>query len=261
MHSFLRERGFNSFSISATRDGKSYEIDVLFPWNDHLFVFECKNRNLSNHHPIQSYYFRKERDASIKQLKRQLDALAKYPDLATNAGNVDPREMKIVPVVLFGTPYSEAGSHDGVYVADWSSVSRVFTSSTLKVKRPYQIHRKGRLKHEIELYRLWADERPSPQDLVRQFNDPVQIRILESRVEKIQSIFLVDEAKYGMSEEYRRGEIKLDRLANLLDFNEASVRKEDSLVRRGVAKLNKSLERKELINQTRSFREKKKRDS
>jgi hypothetical protein len=75
---FFRENGFNPYSIDTRRNGEPYEIDVIVPWRQYLFVFECKNKGLSSNHPIRSYYFRKERDGFVRQVQRQIHRPASF---------------------------------------------------------------------------------------------------------------------------------------------------------------------------------------
>ena len=256
---FFQAMGLNAFSIDTSRDGEPYEIDVLVPWESHLFIFECKNRGLSNHHPIQSYYFRKERDAFIKQIKRQLNGLAMYPEMAIEAGGVDPRQMQIVPIILYEAPYAEGGAHDGIYIADWSSIGRFFKDRYLNSKTPHVLHRKKRLIHRSGLYSFWQGKEPAPNDLMRQLSDPVQVRIMQSRIKEIESVFVIDENRLGVSRELQRGPFILERVGKLLGFDAAGVKSEERKARRQVAALNKALEQKELRQQTRAFRERQKR--
>ena len=57
MLKFFQDKGFAAKTIRFRVDGSDYEYDMLVPWGDHLFLFECKNRTLSGHNPVAAYYF------------------------------------------------------------------------------------------------------------------------------------------------------------------------------------------------------------
>jgi hypothetical protein len=256
---FFKENDFDPYSIHATRKGETYEIDVIVPWDQYLFVFECKNRGLSNHHPIRSYYFRKERDGFIQQIKRQIKGLLAHPDMSIEAGGVDPGTKTIVPCILYGLPYAEAGPTDGVFIADWSSLSRFFKTRYLRSKRPHELFDRDRLLHRTALYSFWTGDKPTPDDLLRQLSDPIQIKIVRSRMEPIESVFIVDENRFGVTTEHQRGPLELRKLGGLLGFDARAVDREEQRIKKMVASLNKRFKGKRLITQTRAFREKQKR--
>jgi nuclease-like protein len=256
---FFQEKNFKPYSVRASRNGELFEIDVLLPWNEYLFVFECKNRGLSEHHPIQSYYFREERSGFIQQVQRQVKGLLDYPDMSIEASGINPREKKIVPCVLYALPYAEPGPIEGVFIADWSSLSRFFKNRYLKSKQPHELFGRHRLLHRSALYSFWNGKEPTPEDLLRQLSNPVQVQIVRSRMERIESVFIVDENGVGVTTEYQRGSMRMKDLGDLLGFDFRAVSHEERRVKKMVAALNKKLEKKQVISQTRAFRESDKR--
>jgi hypothetical protein len=179
--------------------------------------------------------------------------------MSIQAGEIDPSEKIIVPCVLYELPYSEAGSIDGVFITDWSSVSRFFKDKYLKSKVPYDLFKNDRLLHRTALYSFWSGEKPAPEDLLRQLSDPVQIRIIRSRLTKIESLFVLDQNGFGLTSEYHRKSQTLQELSRVLGFDARSVINEERRVKKMVASLNKRFERKRMSTQTREFREKQKR--
>jgi hypothetical protein len=257
---FFEERGFKPYSIHTIRNGETFEIDVIVPWNEYLFVFECKNRGLSNLHPIRSYYFREERKAFVQQVRRQVGGLLRYPDMSIEISGIDPASKTIVPCVLYCLPYSETGPVDGVYISDWYSLGRFFKNRYIRSKQPYEVGRRNRLLHRTAIYSFWNGEEPSPEDLLRQLSDPVQVKIVRSRMQQIESLFLVGKNAFGRTTEYRRGSTSMKELGELLNFDSRSVTQGDRKVRKMVSALNRKLERRQLIDQTRTFREQLKRE-
>jgi hypothetical protein len=256
---FFEERGFKPYSIHAVRNRETFEIDVIVPWNEYLFVFECKNRGLSNLHPIRSYYFREERTAFVQQVRRQVTGLIRYPDMSIEVSGIDPTSKTIVPCVLYCLPYSETGPIDGVYISDWYSIGRFFKDKYIKSKQPYEVGRRNRLLHRTAVYSFWSGEEPSPEDLLRQLSDPVQVKIVRSRMRQIESLFLVGQNAFGRTIEYRRESISMKELGKLLGFDSRSVTQGDRKVGKIVSVLNRKFEKRRLIDQTRTFREQLKR--
>jgi hypothetical protein len=179
--------------------------------------------------------------------------------MSIDAANVDPREMTVVSCVLYEQPYSEPGPIDGVFVTDWSSLSRFFKNRYLYSKVPYDLVQGHRLLHRTALYSFWAGEKPAPEDLIRQLTDPVQLKIIQSRRQPIESVFVIDENSVGISIEYQRGPVRLESLARLLGFDTRAVKREEVRVKREVGRLNAKLKRKLVTSQTRAFRETSKR--
>ena len=111
----------------------------------------------------------------IEQVQRQIKALTDYPDLSIAASGIDPTAKKIVPCILYELPYSEPGPTDGVYIADWSSVSRFFDGRYLRAKLPYDLPNANKLLHRIALYSFWSGEAPTPNDFLKQLANPIQV--------------------------------------------------------------------------------------
>src|SRR5260221_11470636 len=122
--------------------------------------------------------------------------------MSIQAGGIDPAGKTIVPCVLYELPYAEKGSHDGVFVADWFSLRRFFDDRYISLKQPYDLFAKHQLLHRIGLYSFWSGEQPTVDDLLRQLSDPVQIRILRSRLTETESLFLIGENAFGVTKEY-----------------------------------------------------------
>lgn len=44
MLKFFQDKEFEAKTLKFKQDGEEFEYDVLLPWGDHIFIFECKNR-------------------------------------------------------------------------------------------------------------------------------------------------------------------------------------------------------------------------
>jgi len=234
---FFKEKGFEAYCIDTSRNGESYEIDALVPWGDYLFVFECKNRSLSAHHPVQAYHFAQDRDSFVKQIKRQVHALLTYPDISTTVGGPDPRTKIIVPCVLYNLPYAVPGRIDGVYVTDWSSLARFFRERYVHIKVPHRPRDDVRLLHRTAIYSFWNGSEPTPVDLLRHLDEPFQVRAMGARRVERQHAFPLGEGYLGVATVFERRPASVEFFADLCGFDAKEARR----VQRGVAKLAKTV--------------------
>ncbi|WP_139253518.1 NERD domain-containing protein [Burkholderia ubonensis] len=167
----FEKAGIKPYAFRAKRGDEEYEYDAVIPWGDYLFVIECKNRALPFGSPIQMRYFDLQTQDNIRQVHRLMKGLEEHPDiLETNLPPGAATKTK-VSVVVNCFPYSTPGRLDNVYLYDYSALSRFFESGEIKMKAAVP----GK---KIEEYstriRLWKAERPSPDDLIAQMDEPAQ---------------------------------------------------------------------------------------
>jgi hypothetical protein len=77
-----------------------------------------------------------------------------------------------VPILLNCFPFSAPGKIDGIYLYDYSALSRFFESGEIKLK---SASLSGDVTEIGTGIRLWAGDEPAPQDLVAQLEMPSQI--------------------------------------------------------------------------------------
>lgn len=165
--------GLKTYAFKATREGAEYEYDVVLPWGEYLFVFECKNRSLPNGNPVQMHFFDLETASNVRQVKRLMKALDDYPDILETNLPADAVNKKRVPAVLNCLPYSVPGGFDGVYFYDYSAMSRFFKNGQISVRSV----KKGQgTKEVMRSMRLWKGGAPTPEDLLAQLEEPLQFK-------------------------------------------------------------------------------------
>jgi hypothetical protein len=98
---------------------EEYEYDVVLCWDNYVFVFECKSRSLSGHHPVQAYHFGLEMRSGAKQVKRLANALRDNPDILREKMQVNVANKIILPCVLNAMPFSRNGKVDSVYFTEF----------------------------------------------------------------------------------------------------------------------------------------------
>lgn len=173
--------GIKPYSFKAKRGGEEYEYDAVVPWGDYLFVIECKNQSLPFGSPVQTRYFDLQMQDNIKQLHRLLKGLDEHPDIFEGNLPAGAATKTRVPVILNCFPYSAPGRLDGVYLYDYSALSRFFDSGEIKIKAT-SLHQPT-----VEVgsgIRLWAGEEPTPEDLVKQLEAPTQFTTVAESLER-----------------------------------------------------------------------------
>ncbi|MER8707623.1 NERD domain-containing protein [Mesorhizobium sp. M1088] len=192
---FFRSLGFHTFTVNERK--ASYQIDALVAWEDHLFLFECKNEWLSEASPVAAFNFERSKQKHVEQILRQVDGIRRHPEMVIAAGGVDPASKTVVPVLLYAFPYSEPDPGHGVYVSDWSSLTRFFESPSFHSVSSSPV--RGSKLRRTATHRLWENERPTPADLLRQLRDPQQVRMMIERATfRHDEIWLADH-RYALS--------------------------------------------------------------
>ena len=221
----LRKRDMNVFAFSASRNGKQYEYDAIVPWQEYMFVFECKNRSLSGNDPVQAYYFDLDVFSQASQARRLADSLEMYPDIIEMNMGKKYVGKKIIPCVLHSLPYSRVGDLQGVFFLDASSLFRFFDDPYFRIKTHHRIGKKT-LVHRIVLQKLWQGERPTPDDFFEQLQNPTQLNISIKHLEYKPVQFAISQDEMVIAHELERREMSADSICKALDVDPDVVREE-----------------------------------
>lgn len=175
---FFRALGFDTFTPSGWRLGEQYQYDAVVVWESKLFVFECKNTAPSNLHPKIALDFYQRRVEDVRQVNRLVAGLHAHPDLLTDDGGPDPSRLTIVPVLLYAMPLARSGAEEGVLSTDWSMLGRFFERGDLGSAAEFSTG-EGRkpLTYRQITQRIWAGDRPTPEDLTAALEDPWALRL------------------------------------------------------------------------------------
>ncbi len=182
MREFFRKQRLDVFTFEVQRDGSPYEYDALVPWEEYIFLFECKNRSLPINDPVQSYYFDLETASEVRQVRRLAEALVRYPDIIKEKMGPQYVGRKIISCVLHSLPYSRIGKTDGVYFTDASALMRFFNEAYFYINVPHHIG-SATILHRTAVKKIWARERPVPTDLIEQMEHPFQVELLLKHLE------------------------------------------------------------------------------
>lgn len=157
-----------------------YEYDAVVLWEDKAFIFECKNTLPSDGRPLASFNNKKLLDKTILQIKRLKNGLSSHPNEFANVFQKKLSNYEIIPVILFCFPFSWIGKYEGVYITDWSCLVRFFKEGAIN-KRLL----KDGDESITEKINLWEGEKPCANDLINQFEKPLQVtRYLNHRYTK-----------------------------------------------------------------------------
>lgn len=152
-------------AFKTKRDGEEYDYDALLVWDDFCFLLECKNRSLSGGILQQVYRSGDEGHGHARQVHRLVSGLMAHPDMLDQHFPA-ARGKLLVPCVISALPYSAPGGIDGVLFGDYSMLSKFFTSPVVG-QVGYRPGQRAQRQVGGEIFRLWAGDKPTPLDLLR----------------------------------------------------------------------------------------------
>lgn len=176
---FLGRQGITAKNIWCDRDGETYDYDVAFVWGDYLFLLECKSRGLPGGDPTRAYYFSLGISDVVKQVKRLANGLKRYPDILTNHFP-EAVGKQVVHCVINSLPYAMIDGVDDIYFTDEGSFTRFFQQSEIGPRSIGLDEGLGDIDPDTAVAFLWDGERPTPEDLLRQLRNPIQLVIATS---------------------------------------------------------------------------------
>ncbi len=186
LRELLCAHGHPCVGFKFRRDDEEYECDGACVWDQTLLVFECKNRSLSGGKPSRRFRCFEDIIDGEMQARRVSTALNKYPEVVREHLGDDVRWDKTIECVINGLPFSVPGGIEGVYVSDLSALTRFFERKTVNVSIPLR-DKDGNarlVKWPIHA-KVWTGEVPSLEDLVRQFEHPMQVESLLNGYEEV----------------------------------------------------------------------------
>lgn len=172
----LAENGLEPKQIKFKVGREEYEFDVVFVWDDALFIFECKNRGLPGNAPRRLHELKTEMAEDLGQLERLVDAASAHRhELEQRLGRSWTR---VVAAVLNGLPWA-CGAVGELAVFDASALLRFFQGGWALLECP-----PGATDEEAEAWKrslgsVWAGTKPTAIDLEREIRDPFQLRALK----------------------------------------------------------------------------------
>lgn len=160
-----------SFKFKRGLDEYEYEYDAVFTIDNKLFILECKNRSLSWYNPVKAFRNKKYLFETAEQVLRLKGALISYPEVLQEKLGIDVAEYEIIPVIFNCMPFCLKGTHNNVYVTDYSSFSKLLRSSEINLVMSSKLGQKvKKLK-----YKQWKGSKICSEDIINHLNNPIQI--------------------------------------------------------------------------------------
>ncbi|KKZ42774.1 hypothetical protein [Acinetobacter baumannii] len=165
--------GYPCESTKFNIDGAEYEYDALVLIDDTLLLIECKNNLLSSNNAVQAFRYSESIDENIKQIKRLERGLRKRPDIIQSLFHRKLDDLTLVPVILNSMTYSREPV-EGVYISDWSALSKFFTESTIS---RFGLQNGKKIKKQT-IHTLWKGKRPTARELLDYLTMPIQLQLM-----------------------------------------------------------------------------------
>jgi hypothetical protein len=170
----FQDAGLHAKTFAFTIKAISYDCDVAVLWDQHLFIFECKNYGLPTDDPADRFFFWKKQIEALLQVERIAKDLGEHPDIVRQNFGVDVSWDEVHAVVLNASFLSLPRTPNGIFCYDASALGRFLKEGTLN--EIYSLPTEGnRLDVSVELKRLWKEEHPTPHDLLREMENPSQV--------------------------------------------------------------------------------------
>jgi hypothetical protein len=236
----LLERKLHACGFKVNRNGEEYEYDAVLAWGDYVFVFECKNNSLSNNRPMNAYYFDLGVRSAVRQVKRLVDALQRFPDILAEKMQIDISGKKIIPCVLNSLPYARIGELDGVYCTDASILDRFLSDRHFYLKLPSRVRENVTIMHRVSIASLWEGETPSPEDLLRQLKDPFQLKIVKGHTQLQVGTFPIARDQFVASSELVRTPWTVESMSEVFGLSAGAIVDEIDGVQRQIQSLKRT---------------------
>jgi hypothetical protein len=166
----------------------NFECDAAVLWGRELFLVECKAYTLPQTSPSDMFFFCLRQAEAGEQIKRIARHLARDPSIIAKAFGRDIEAVRTTTCVLNLAPFSSPGSGRDVKFYDRGALTK-FSEGVIKavVLRPGA--KESDPPEEGVIARLWTGEVPTPEDLLRQMDQPFQY-LNESKMWGVQQLLV-----------------------------------------------------------------------
>ncbi|ENL9305266.1 TPA: NERD domain-containing protein [Escherichia coli] len=198
IHEMLSDLKINHQHFKFKRENEEYEYDAIIVLDDKVFVLECKNTNLSGGSVTKAFKKKMFLIDAANQVIRLADGLKKHQDVFSDKFGLDINNFEIIPVIVNNLPFSLPGKYYGVYVTDYSALSKILHNSHIsgiKVRNEY-----GTLTSTNHpMHKLWENNTLQASDLIKQFEKPIQLNeFFESTVVKKHTLQISNSVAFGI---------------------------------------------------------------
>ncbi len=182
LRQIFQAAGLPVAEITYEEDGQQYQCDAAVLWEEHLFVFELKNRliplGMSSEY---SWHFWEKLREDSKQCERIAKQLLKRPDLIQEKFGAQAVVAVAHPILLQALPFSLPSAPFGAHIYDMSALGRFFTDPLLRIAELVPREHAGMSQIHHVVGSLWAGNQPVPEDLIKEIANPIQVRVSKGK--------------------------------------------------------------------------------
>lgn len=174
--------------VCETKEGQTYECEVVANFADLTLTIECKNRAMPGSSPAQMYYFFRQVDEDIEQVKRFASFFEGNRELREAQFGPGHCESPVLPCIassnLLWFPPA-----DDVFFCDSSMLHRFFEDRYIFVNKAIELDDGIKILHRVAVDNIWEGETPTSTDFLRYLADPPQIKSLVPTIAAINTPF------------------------------------------------------------------------
>src|SRR5262249_34157257 len=152
------------------------------------------------------------------------------------------------------------GRRNGVFFTDSSLLKRFFEEPVFNVKTPYVLESGLRIVHRVAFHSWWNGRGPSPEALIKQFEEPFQLKLLQAHTRSGPGWFTIGQNILAATTEFVRDEMTIESAATVGGASESWIRQEIASMARNIKELRVARDRRLLLRQTRAWRERERRE-
>lgn len=190
--SMFLDTGLKVKSFKFKRNDSQFEYDAVVIFGRYVFVVECKNRGLSSLNVQRAARVRRLLDDTSQQLKRLIGGLKLYPEVFEEHFGEKLENYEVIPLMINSLPFSYQGKYKGIYITDFSSIGRFFSSRNITLSSK---SRDSEKRSQIKaIHALWEGDFPVVDDFLSQLENPIQLEVYLNNIDSVGAWHLADEA-------------------------------------------------------------------
>jgi len=168
-------------------EGK-FECDAAVLWGKDLFLVECKAYTLPQASASDLFFFRLKQEEAKEQVRRIARHITLDPSIIGKSFGHDLESLRTTMCVLNLAPFTLPGANQDVKLYDHGALSK-FSEGAVKAILHRPAEKEGDPREQRIIARMWADEVPQSEDLLRQMDQPFQY-LNEAKMWRVQEVYV-----------------------------------------------------------------------
>lgn len=161
--------GLRFETIKFSKKDEIYQYDAIVVWEEYIFIFEVKNRSISNCRTSNLINLDSKLEDYLNQTLRLKKAFIENIEFFNKKFGEDLSDKKIVSIVLNALPFSLDFEYGDVYFLDFSLLSKFFNQKHIG-KRNLKTGEIVEISHS-----QWESDKPTAKDLFNAIERPFQL--------------------------------------------------------------------------------------